>query len=191
MTRQVYAVVLAAGGATRFGGTKQLAETHGRPMVSRATEVATEVCGEHTIVVVGHESAAVAGACEGLPGFIVVNEDFTDGIGTSIAKAVNSIRHLADAVLITLADQPLVTKEHLEALIDSWSGASEEIIATAFSTTNGPPVLFASGCFEDLAGFRGDNGGRHLFSDSRFRLETIDFEPASVDIDTPEDLRRI
>lgn len=160
-------------------------------MVSRAVEVATGACGDCTIVVVGHRSAAVASACEGLPGFIVVNEDYTDGIGASIATAVNSIRHLADAILITLADQPLVTAEHLKALIDAWSGASDEIVATAFSATNGPPVLFASACFDALAGLDGDNGGRHLFSDARFGLKTIDFEAASIDIDTPEDLRRI
>ena len=191
MRRPVYAVVLAAGDATRFGGTKQLAELSGQPMVAHAMKTAANVCGNRIMLVVGRESGSVAAACNGVPGFVVVNDNHSNGIGTSIACAVNRLRSVADAILITLADQPLITADHLQALIDSWQGGGDEIVATGFSDTAGPPALFARDCFADLEQLNGDNGGRNLLSDSRFRLTTVDFEPAAVDIDTPEDLRRI
>ncbi len=52
-------------------------------------------------------------------------------------------------------------------------------------------MLFASGCFDDLAELEGDNGGRKLLSDSQYDVTTLDFEPAAIDVDMPEDLRRI
>ena len=191
MTSNLFAIVLAAGSASRFGSTKQLAEVDGLPMARRAIQTAKAVCGDRTILVIGHDRLAVAESCQAEHGFVVVNENFSDGLGSSISAATRCVRHVARAVLIILADQPLVTAEHLQALIDSWSGATDEIVATSFAGTQGPPVLFPAGCFDELAELTGDRGGRHLFDDQRFRLRTIVFEPASIDIDTPEDLTQI
>lgn len=191
MTKRVFAIVLGAGQASRFGSTKQLAAVGDGTMISRAVEAAAGACGDHTIVVIGHESTAVAKGCEGSPGFLLVNDKHVDGIGTSIAAAVRGIRHLADAILVTLADQPLVTAAHLGAVVESWSGSADEIIATAFAGTSGPPVLFGSGCFDELANLQGDNGGRRLLSDPRYSVKLVEFEAAAIDVDTPEDLRRI
>ena len=191
MEKRVYAVVLAAGTATRFGSAKQLAIVGDRPMVTHAAETAAHACGDRMLLIAGRESGSVARACQGLPGFIAVNDDYANGIGTSIASAANRLQYVADAILITLADQPLVTATHLLALINAWNGDADAIVATGFASTSGPPALFARACFGDLANLRGDNGARSLLSDPRFSLTTVDFEPAAIDVDTPDDLRRI
>ena len=187
----VLAIVLAAGSATRFGATKQLAEIDGKSLVMRAIEIANDVCQDRCVLVVGHNHQAVSAACRFAPGFMVVNEDYAAGLGTSLALAVKSIRHVASAVIVLLADQPRVTAQHVRALADAWDGSNDGIVATSFAGTQGPPVLFPAGCFDELAGLTGDRGGRHLFDDQRFRLSTVVFEPASIDIDTPEDLTQI
>lgn len=187
----VFTIVLAAGSATRFGATKQLADIDGKTLVGRAVEIANDVCQDRCVLVVGHNHQAVSAACQLAPGFMVVNENYADGLGTSLALAVKSIRHVASAVIVLLADQPRVTAQHARALADSWGGSDNEIVATSFADTRGPPVLFPAACFDELAELTGDKGGRHLFDDNRFRLRTVTFEPASVDIDTPEDLTQI
>jgi molybdenum cofactor cytidylyltransferase len=186
----VYALVLAAGSASRFGSTKQTARYDGIPLVRHAIAVANKACGDRTVLVTGHDRDAVAGVCEPLRGREIINEHYADGLGTSIACGVRAVRDAASAVLILLADQPLVTEEHVQALIDAWSGAENEIVATSFSGTQGPPTLFASGCFDELCALTGDTGGKQLLEDRRFRLRTIEFEPAGVDIDEPEDIER-
>jgi CTP:molybdopterin cytidylyltransferase MocA len=191
MTQKIYAIVLAAGEASRFGSAKQLAAVDGKPMAVRAVESAAAACDDHAILVVGHEASAVSAACEGAPGFIVVNNDYGNGMGTSIAAAMKCLPAGADAVLITLADQPLVTAAHLQALVDAWSGEDHEIIASGFAGTQGPPALFARASFESLAGLSGDEGARKLFQDSRFSVTTVICEPAALDVDTTEDLRQI
>ena len=187
-TAKVFAIVLAAGSGSRFGSTKQLAEIDGIPLVRRAMNIAAEACAERTVLVAGHEWKSVSDACAPLPGFLVVNENHADGLGTSIATAVRSVRHAAQAIVVLLADQTLITAEHLRALCAAWGGADDEIVATQYADAIGAPVLFPPGCFEDLVMLRGDSGGRHLLSDNRFRVRKIVFEPAVVDIDTPEDL---
>jgi len=184
-------VVLAAGAASRFGSTKQLAEIDGVALVQKAHNVATQVCGHNTLLVIGHDWQAVRNTCQASDGFLLVNETHSSGLGSSIAQAVRSIQHVAGAIIVLLADQVLISSEHLQAMLAVWSGADDEIVATAYADTVGAPVLFPSGCFADLAVLEGDSGGRQLLSDDRFQVRKIVFEAAAVDIDTPDDLRQI
>jgi molybdenum cofactor cytidylyltransferase len=190
-TSGVFAVVLAAGCADRFGSTKQLAEIDGVALVARAEKTAMSVFGSNLVLVLGHDWQAVSNVCDFQQGFFVVNDDYREGIGTSIATAMRSIAHTATAVVVLLADQPLITADHLRALCSSWSGTSDEIVATAYASTLGVPALFPRDCFADLANLAGDAGARHLLTDERFSTKQIVFEPAAVDIDNPEDLSRL
>lgn len=187
----LYALVLAAGRASRYGRTKQCEAFDGVPLVRRAVDAAAAVCDSRVVLVVGHDWRNVSEAGRGPAGFLVRNESHDDGLGTSLGLGVRALRHVAEAVLVVLADQPLVTGEHLARLVDSWSGARDEIVATAYGGTAGAPVLFPSGCFDELVTLEGDGGGKHLLADARFTTRTVTFEPAAVDIDTPEDLERL
>ena len=183
----VFAVVLAAGTSSRFGSTKQLAVLHGETLVKRVANVACEVCEPRTVLVVGHDGTAVADAVKCIAQFLVVNEHNEDGIGSSIAVAVKAIAHAADAILLLLADQPLVTAAHLELLIETWGGG-DSIVATSFADTQGPPVLFPRAAFDALAGLSGDAGAKSVLNSRKFNVKAVAFDDAAIDIDTPEDL---
>ena len=186
----VFAIVLAAGSASRFGRTKQLEVIQGKTLVGRAMSVARDVCGIRTILVAGHESVPVIGAAGEL-GYAVVNDDYEAGIGGSIATAVRAIAHVADAILLTLADQPLITATHLESLLDTWSGNDDEIVATSFADALGPPVLFPPSAFDTLTEISGDVGAKSLLDAEAFNVKAVSFADAELDIDTPEDLSRL
>ncbi|MGI9201988.1 MAG: nucleotidyltransferase family protein [Woeseiaceae bacterium] len=190
-TNHVYAIVLAAGSASRFGGGKQTAAWNGGTLVGRACQLAADCCGARTILVTGHDWQAVRCACKPLPGAFVVNENHAAGMGSSLALAVRCIRHTASAVLVMLADQPLVTTEHLSALVTAWSGDRNEIVASAYAETLGAPALFAAGCFADLCVLSGDQGARQVLQDPAYNVRGIRFEDAAADVDTTADLRRI
>ena len=187
---RIFAIVLAAGAATRFGSNKQLAEYRGEPLVRRAARVASSACGSRTVLVLGHEWRTVYTACKPFPGGFVLNTDYASGIGTSIATGVAAIRHVADAVLVVLADQPLVSAEHLQALQSSWSGKDKDIVASTYAGTTGVPALFPAGCFDQLCSLDGDKGAQALLYDSTYVLRTIENQDAELDIDTPADLLR-
>ncbi len=186
--RTVFAAVLAAGESRRFGRSKQLEDFEGEPLVHRAAGLAREVCGDRSVLVAGHESAAVIEAAGDAPRYLVVNDRYADGLGGSIALVAKTVSHVADAVLLLFADQPLITAHHLQQLIDTWSGADDEIVATAFAGTTGPPVLFPRGAFEALGELSGDKGAKIVLEDPTFKLQTVPFEDAAIDIDTPADM---
>ncbi len=184
----IAAALLAAGSSSRFGSTKQLAELDGVPLVRRAVATARDAFGPRILTVIGHEAGAVIRAQGPDAGFAIVNEDFARGMGSSIARAARALSPFADAIVIMLADQPLVSSAHLHDLVATWSGDDHEIVATGFDGTLGPPALFPRGTFDALAASSGDTGARRLFQDDRFSLRTIDFQPAAVDIDSSSDL---
>lgn len=189
--QRFFAVVLAAGRSRRFGANKQLQELDGQPLVGRAAALARAVCGKYTLLVVGHEWRRVVAAADQQCQFVAINENYGDGIGTSIAVATKSLAQTADCMLILLADQPLISEDHLNALLSAWSGDDEEIVATAFAGTQGPPVLMPRGAFSDLARLEGDTGARQLLGNPDYRLTTVWFDPAAIDIDSPDDLDRL
>ena len=191
MTRKVRIVMLAAGRSERFGPAKLLAEYRGKPLLQHALSAAQDACPGDVCLVVGHNAHEVADSAVGLADQVITNEDYATGIGSSIACGVRACREHADAILIMLADQPLVSSTHLAELVKRWTGKPNEIIASRFSGVSGPPVLFASALFDQLEDLHGDIGAREILRRSSSMLRTVEFAAAAIDIDTPEDLEEL
>lgn len=188
---RVFGVVLAAGQSRRFGATKQLAMLDGEPLVRRAARRTARACGEQSVLVAGHDARRVIAAAGSHCRFLLVNDRFADGMGTSLALAASALSPAADALLIVLADQPLVTSEHLRQLIDSWSGRNDQIVASRFADAVGPPLLLPANAFATLRSLDGDRGAKALLDDKRFDVNLIDCDAAATDVDTPEDLAEL
>lgn len=184
----IFSVILAAGSSRRFGSTKQTLLLDGTPLIKHVVNVARQVCGNRNLIIAGHDWSNVVNAVPTGGSFFAINEQYADGMGSSIALAIKACQFRANAVLLMLCDQPLISAHHLNALIEKWSGDENQIVATTFAETIGPPVLFARGTFADLLALHGDQGANALLHDPRFDLHTVPFADAAVDIDTPKDL---
>jgi CTP:molybdopterin cytidylyltransferase MocA len=185
----VFAAVLAAGESRRFGATKLLQPWGDLPLVRHAVQQAEAACGPRTLLVVGHEGGAVASAAMPHSGFVACNERYAEGIGTSIATAARTLARSADGLLILLADQPLVTGDHLRALVDRWGGG-DAITASAYAGVLGPPAVFPRSTFLPLASLTGDRGARSIIEGGRFPVQSLPCDAAAFDIDTPDDLEQ-
>src|SRR4029077_7683926 len=84
----LYAAVLAAGASTRFGSAKQLVRVSGRPLLHTAVTRASEVTGHALIVVLGTVAAELAPLLRHSPGAVLVNQDWREGLASSIRAAV-------------------------------------------------------------------------------------------------------
>ena len=164
---RVVAVVLAAGFSKRLGMPKQSVLWKGETLLARAERVAREVADE--VIVVTREN----------------NPDAAEGMASSIRAGVRAAGENA-RILITLCDQPLVTAEHLRALI----ATDAPIVATGYRGVAGVPAVFAPQFVPDLLALRGDRGARSIIEAHRAETAVIPFEDAALDIDTAEDLRQ-
>jgi CTP:molybdopterin cytidylyltransferase MocA len=184
----VFAVVLAAGQASRFGATKQLALYDDAPLVTRAVRLAESVCGPRTILVAGHDWAAVTSVCAPLQGYFVLNGEYAEGMASSIAAGVAAVAGVADAILLLLADQPLITPAHLRTLTGCWQKSPDSIVASAYAATSGPPLIFPRQDFAALQALRGDRGAHSIIEAAADRVLQVELSGAALDIDRPEDL---
>ena len=188
-TAKLFSAVLAAGRSARFGSPKQLAEFRGKPLVTHSVALAATATPGRNLLIVGAGAERILQACHPLPGFFCVNEKYADGLSSSIHCAVNATTRVADGLLLLLADQPLISDQHLLALCASWRQNPLKIVATEFAGIAAPPIIFPALHFSDLLALSGDQGARAILQALPDSIISIPFADAEIDIDRPEDLQ--
>lgn len=183
----VLAVVLAAGGGTRFAGDghKLLAERDRRTVVEHAVAAAHEALG---VVLVVTGAIQLPGAVTAIPGVRVLhNPRWMDGQATSLAAAIAAATEdeTIDAVVVGLGDQPGITPAAWHRVAAS---AAPIAIATYDGRRRNPVRLHRS--VWPLLPTTGDEGARAL---TRLRADLVEEVPCGGspdDIDTLEDVLR-
>ena len=191
---RVGAVVLAAGGSSRFGPPKQLAIFRGETFVRRVVAAANEAECVPIVVVVGREAAQITSELAGLPASIAGHRRWSNGLGSSIAvglkHALEIVANLDAAILLT-CDQPFVNAAILRQLIQLHLEDGKSIVASAYAETLGIPALFGRSCFADLLQLRGDMGAKGIILARRNDVTPFDFPAAAIDIDTTADYEKL
>lgn len=184
----LYAIVLAAGASTRFGGIKQLVRIDGRPLLHTTVSRAVEIAGAATIVVLGAHAAELAPLLTHTPATVVINRDWREGIGSSIRAGIARLPAGCSGVLLALADQAAVTAQDLQRLVSAWRRQPDYVVASLYAGAVGVPAIFPRSRFRELGELRGDLGARMLLRRNPDRVVRVPMESAALDIDTPEDL---
>jgi molybdenum cofactor cytidylyltransferase len=184
----LYAIVLAAGAASRFGSAKQLVRIAGRPLLHATVSRAVEVAGAATIVVLGSYADQLAPLLTHTPASIVVNRDWREGIASSIRTGITRLPPACSGAMLVLADQVAVTAQDLQRLVTAWRRQPDYIAAALYAGGVGVPAIFPRSRFRELLELRGDVGARLLLHRNPDRVVRVPMESAAVDIDTPEDL---
>jgi len=190
----IAAVVLAAGGSTRFGSSKQQLAVGEETLLQRAVSAAVQAGCIPVAVVVGAELDALASDLSATPATIVYNPEWREGIGASIRVGVQHLvqsSEATEAVILLACDQPQVNARTLTELIRIREATRKPIVTCAYAGTFGIPTLFDRTCFDELLALKGDQGAKALILSRRNDVETLDFPGGAIDIDTPADYERL
>jgi CTP:molybdopterin cytidylyltransferase MocA len=187
----LFAIVLAAGASTRFGSPKQLVRIAGRPLLHTAVTRASEVTGSALIVVLGSGAAELGALQKHSPGSIVINQEWREGLASSIRAGIARLPLTCAGALLLLADQAAVSADDLKRLAGTWRKQPQYIAAALYSGTVGVPAIFPRSLFPELTQLRGDAGARALLRRNAARVVRVPMPSAAIDVDTPEDLLAI
>ena len=151
--------MLAAGLSRRYGeGDKLLHPFRGQPLCLHIAETLSVLPFRRRLVVCSNPQVAHLFTEQGFEA--VQNSDPQAGLGSSLHVAMGVIEDLS-SVLVCLADMPLVSAAHLEALMQAFHAG--ETIAVASSAANylGPPAIFSAASLRSLPP-TGESGARTL-----------------------------
>jgi len=182
--------VLAAGRGVRFGGDapKVLTRLRGKPLLAYALDSARESgCTPVLLVVSDERVAAEAGY-----GIEIVRNDAPErGIASSLQSALRRLEpDPAPAVVVGLADQPLVGAEAYRRVARAHAGGASLAFAS-YDGVRGNPVLIARTYWPEALELDGDEGARVLFRRHPAVAVPCGDSGAAADVDTLEDLAEL
>lgn len=183
-------LLLAAGSSSRMGRPKQLLDIHGTPLLRHSVEAALGVSSGKVVVVLGSNENAHRNVLKGLPVDIVVNHYWKDGMGSSIKTGLHYIvqdHGDAKAILIMVCDQPALTSNHLNTLIDQYRRSDKKIVASSYHDTLGVPVVFGRSFFSNILMLRDDQGAKKIIEQFSEQVMAVPFAPGAIDLDTMAD----
>lgn len=191
------AVMLAAGAATRMGQRpKCLLELDGQPLVRRQCQALLGAGARELVVVLGHHGERIAQALSDLPLRLVHHPRPEAGQGASLRLGLQSLDPAADdAVLVALADQPLIDREDTVALLAAYRDrpAGTLLVQPDVAGVPGNPVLFDAEVRHQLLAQPQATGGRQwqaAHPEQVHRWPT-DNRHYTTDVDSPADIEAL
>jgi molybdenum cofactor cytidylyltransferase len=140
-------VLLAAGSGSRMGHKpKGLLELGGVPLIRR-TLIALSGAGlDEVVVVLGEHAEHLEPVVQDFPVTLVRNPSPQDGQVSSLRLGLAALSPKLDAVMVALADQPLLGAQDLNDLIGAYKKRPEgtQVVVPTVDGLPGNPVMFSA-----------------------------------------------
>jgi CTP:molybdopterin cytidylyltransferase MocA len=146
-------------------------------------------------VVLGHREADVRARLAGTGVQFAVNEDYANGMLSSIKTGLAMLGPNTEAVLIALVDQPMVKSNVINKLIDAYGDGSKGIIVPTYQGKHGHPIIVSYSYFDEIMQLDETNpeGLRAFINAHKSDWLEVPVETSAVieDIDVPEQYQRL
>lgn len=175
-----------------MGSPKQLLRYRGQSLIRRAAETAVESLCDRIVVVVGRDAKWMRDELDALPVSIVENQNWRAGMSSSIRAGMEELlENDLDAVVLMLCDQPFVTADILNDLVDTHVRTGKPIVASSYENIQGAPALFSRELFNDLCSLTADEGARRIILNHPQSVAAIMCPQGAFDVDTPDEYEMI
>ncbi len=197
----VWALVLAAGTGSRFGGGKLLAPYRGTPLLQPVLEVVRSavrsgaLAGGAAVLPAGNE--ALARLVRGVALDPVTSDDPGAGLAGSLRSGLAHLARRAgprDAALIFLGDQPGVRETVVATLVAAFRHDPDPVRRPRYRQEPdipGHPVLIPRRYWHLAGALEGDRGFGALLQDRAVPVHPIDVPGRNPGVNLPGDLARL
>lgn len=197
-SRQIGAVVLAAGLSTRMNGANKLLEKiDGTPIIVHTLRNILSSKVKSVTVVVGNESNSIRKALleAGLTGLhIVTCPNYASGLSQSLISGIDALPPQIEGALVCLADMPFMPPADIDRLISAFNPAENNLIVIPIhNRQRGNPILWGKRFFPQIQKLTGDKGARQLLAEVEDFITDVEIshDGIFIDIDSPDDLVKV
>jgi molybdenum cofactor cytidylyltransferase len=160
----------------------------GRPLIRHVVDAAVVAGPVQVVVVVGHDSDAIAAAIGDAPCQLVFNAVAEQGQGTSLAAGLGALGPTITRAVVLLGDEPRVDP----VVIACVATGAGPIRRARYRDRPGHPVAFDRELWDRLQMLSGDEGARRLLRERPHQIRDVVVDAnAPLDLDTEADARAL
>jgi molybdenum cofactor cytidylyltransferase len=188
------AVILAAGGSSRFRQPKQLLPFRGDTLIRTIINAACGAGCSPVVVVIGSSGEKIHSELADTNVIEVRNANWQRGMGSSIRTGVEALIDRAPdvgAIVLLVCDQPTVNARVIKDLIATHETTRKKIVASSYADTVGVPALFDRSLFERLLSLGDEAGAKSIILQNPERVAQFAFPEGAIDVDTWEDWEKL
>ncbi|TET70601.1 MAG: nucleotidyltransferase family protein, partial [Candidatus Aminicenantes bacterium] len=137
----IWAMILAAGESKRMGKPKLLLPYGEKTIIETIVETIVSSNVENTLVILGSDREKIEEKIKNSPVKIVYNRDFRSGMLSSVQCGLKALPQETRAVLVVLGDQPKISADVINKLIDAYKSTGKGIVLPVYKKERGHPVL--------------------------------------------------
>lgn len=137
----IWAVILAAGESRRMGQPKLLLPFGKKTIIETVVDEVVSSKVNNTLVVLGSEREKVEKKIKDFPVQVAFNPDFQSGMLSSVLCGLKALPDETRAVVVVLGDQPSVSKQTIDRIIDEYQKTDKGIVLPVYKKERGHPVL--------------------------------------------------
>ncbi len=185
-------ILLAAGSSSRLGRPKQLINYQDKTLIQHSIEAALNSTANDLVVVLGSNSELIQTGIESKEVPVLVHEHWEEGMSSSMQCGLRYLIETSqvEQVILMLCDQPYVTQDLLDQLMNGKKASRKGILACSYSGTVGVPALFDQTYFPELFALMGAEGAKKVILNHQEDVFLIGFPLGAVDLDTEEDVQK-
>ena len=191
--RHMTAVILAAGQGKRMGQTKQLLPWGETTVLGQSIANVQAASVQDIVVVTGHDAERVTAVAQAAGVRTIYNPAYARGeMLSSLQTAVRALLGQTAAVLIFLADQPMLGPELIEPVLAAYRQAERGLIVPVFGGRRGHPTLIGQDYFAELLALPEEAAPRDLLRrhEAEIHLVPVSGDAILRDLDVPADYAR-
>jgi len=158
----INAIILAAGRSKRMGKPKPLLRFNDQTFLEHIISVLKHSEVDRITVVLGAEADKITQSADLSGTNIVINKDYQKGQLSSLTAEIKESPEDTEAILICLVDNPFITEEVVNKIVQTFKETNNPIIVPVFDKERGHPTLFSKSLFHELLNAPEDKGARHV-----------------------------